>query len=99
MPHREELMVNGREIKGGIVLIPIIATAILGVIVTLGLSFRAEQNWQHDQLVKMTTQKEESEKHDAEYRAEVKSTLAVYKVYIDNLREKQIASDAKKGRN
>jgi len=99
IPHREDLLVAGREVKGGIVIHPIIATAILGVVVTIGLGIRSEMNWQHDQLVKMTTQKEESDKHDAEYRAETKSTLAVYKVYIDNLREKQIQSDAKRSKN
>lgn len=52
----------GREIKGGIVIHPVIATAILGVIITLGLAARSEMNWQHDQLVIMTTQKAESEK-------------------------------------
>lgn len=52
----------GREVKGGIVIHPIIATAILGVVVTLGISARSEMNWQHDQLVRLATQKEDAEK-------------------------------------
>lgn len=52
----------GREIKGGIVLHPIVATTILGLLVTLGLAFRSELNWQHDQLVILTTQKQDAEK-------------------------------------
>lgn len=61
-PHREDLTVAGREIKGGIVLHPIVATTILGLLVTLGLAFRSELNWQHDQLVILTTQKQDAEK-------------------------------------
>ncbi len=69
LPHREDLVVAGREVKGGIVIHPIIATAILGVVVTLGLSIRSEMNWQHDQLVTLSVQKVEAENRDAE-RAE-----------------------------
>lgn len=47
----------GREIKGGIVIHPIIATAILGVVVTIGLGIRSEMNWQHDQIIIIATQK------------------------------------------
>lgn len=60
----------GREVKGGIVIHPIIATAILGVIVTIGLGVRSEMNWQHDQLVKITTQKEDAEKAAAQEHAD-----------------------------
>lgn len=52
----------GREVKGGIVIHPIIASAILGVIVTIGLGLRSEMNWQHDQLIVITTQKDDAEK-------------------------------------
>lgn len=61
IPHREDIIVAGREIKGGIVIHPLIASAILGIIVTLGLAVRSELNWQHDQLVILTTQKTEAD--------------------------------------
>lgn len=57
LPHREDIVVAGREIKGGIVIHPIIATAILGVVVTIGLGIRSEMNWQHDQIIIIATQK------------------------------------------
>ncbi len=59
----------GREVKGGIVIHPIIATALLGAVIAIGLSIRSEMNWQHDQLVTLSVQKVEAEKRDAE-RAE-----------------------------
>lgn len=65
----------GREVKGGIVIHPIIATAILGVIVTIGLSIRSEMNWQHDQLVTLSVQKVEADKHAAERAEELSKRL------------------------
>ncbi len=63
----------GREVKGGIVIHPIIATAFLGAMVTIAFGmyhyFSAELAWQHDQLVTLSVQKVEGEKRDAE-RAE-----------------------------
>lgn len=58
----------GREVKGGIVIHPIIATAILGVIITIGLGLRSEMNWQHDQLIILSTQKADAEKSAKEER-------------------------------
>jgi hypothetical protein len=57
----EDLIVANREVKG-FVIHPIFASAIVGLIVTLGLSFRSELNWQHDQLVILATQKVDAEK-------------------------------------
>lgn len=59
----EDLIVAGKEVKG-FVIHPIFASAIVGLIVTLGLSFRSELSWQHDQLITLSTQK-----NDAEARA------------------------------
>lgn len=55
-------MSDGRQIKGGIVIHPIIATALVGVIVAIGLGLRSEMNWQHDQIVVIATQKADAEK-------------------------------------
>lgn len=52
----------GREIKGGFVIHPLIASAILGLMVTLGIAVRSELNWQHDQLVILTTQRDDDQK-------------------------------------
>lgn len=60
----------GREIKGGVVIHPIIASAILGVVVTLGLAARSELNWQHDQLVTIVAQKADAEKEAERVRVE-----------------------------
>lgn len=68
-------MPDGRQIKGGIVLHPIIATAILGAIVAIGLSIRSEMNWQHDQIVIMTTQKADAEKAAIERKEELEKRL------------------------
>lgn len=57
----ENLTVAGREVKGFVVH-PIIATAILGAMITFGFTQRSELNWQHDQLVILATQKEDAEK-------------------------------------
>lgn len=75
LPHREDLIVAGREVKGGIVIHPIIATALLGVVVTIGLSIRSEMNWQHDQLVTLSVQKVEADKRAAERAEELSKRL------------------------
>lgn len=63
----------GREVKGGIVIHPIIATAILGAIIASATfmyrTFSIELAWQHDKLITLSVQKEEADKraaHDAE---------------------------------
>jgi len=76
LPHREDIqMSDGRQIKGGIVIHPIIATALLGAVIAIGLSVRSEMSWQHDQIVKITTQKEDAEKRDAERAEELSKRL------------------------
>lgn len=75
LPHREDLIVAGREVKGGIVIHPVIATAILTAIVAIGLSIRSEMNWQHDQLVTLAVQKTESEKRAAHEAEELSKRL------------------------
>ena len=58
LPHRERiLMADGRQIKSGIVIHPIVATALLAILGTLALSIRSEMNWQHDQIIVIATQK------------------------------------------
>lgn len=92
----------GREVKG-IVVSPAMATAVL--VFMLGLS--ATIYWrlsdqirdQRDLIIELRTSLRDKAETDAEYRKEVKDSLALHKVYIDNLREKQIASDARKGNN
>lgn len=98
----ENLIVSGREVKGFVV-----SPAIAGIILAFMLGLAATIYWrvtdqiqgQRDLIIELKTSLKEKAERDVEYRAEVKSTLAVYKVYIDNLREKQIESDAKRGKN
>lgn len=76
LPHREDLVVAGREVRG-IVIHPIIATAMLGAVVAIGLGIRSEMNWQHDQIVIIATQKADADKQlqlDRQERAQEKVT-------------------------
>lgn len=95
-------MVAGREVKGGIVIHPIIATALLGAVIAIGLSIRSEMNWQHDQLVTLSVQKTEADKRAVEKSEELARTLqnidAVQKVLgrdIAKIQEAQKAKDAR----
>jgi len=98
----ENLIVSGREVKGIVV-----SPAIAGIILAFMLGLTATIYWrvtdqiqgQRDLIIELKTSLKEKADRDAEYRAETKSTLAIYKVYIDNLREKQIESDAKRSKN
>lgn len=66
----------GREVRG-IVIHPIIATAMLGAVVAIGLGIRSEMNWQHDQIVIIATQKADADKQlqlDRQERAQEKVT-------------------------
>lgn len=69
LPHREDLVVAGREVKGGIVIHPVIASAILGAIVlasgAIYRSISTELAWQHDQLITLAAQKDAAEKAQA----------------------------------
>jgi len=85
LPHREDLIVAGREVKGGIVIHPIIATAILGVLVTIGLSIRSEMNWQHDQIVIIATQKADAEKSAEKERQTLELANSTRDARIQNL--------------
>ncbi len=76
LPHREDLVLaDGRQLKGGIVIHPIIATALLGVVITIGLSVRSEMSWQHDQLITISTQKIEAEKYAAKQAEDLQKRL------------------------
>jgi hypothetical protein len=75
LPHREDIVVAGREVKGGIVIHPIIATALLGAVIAIGMNIRSEMNWQHDKLVTLSVQKEESDKRTAERAEELSKRL------------------------
>lgn len=100
LPHREDIVVAGREVKGGIVIHPIIATAILGVIVTIGLSIRSEMNWQHDQLVTLSVQKVEADKRAAERTEELSKRLQnIDAVQIVLGRDLAKLQEAQKSRN
>lgn len=72
-------MPDGRQIKGGIVLHPIVATALLAAIIGIGgvmyRNFSSELAWQHDQIVVMTTQKADAEKANAERKEELEKRL------------------------
>lgn len=100
LPHREDVVVAGREVKGGIVIHPIIATAILGAIVTVGLSIRSEMNWQHDQLVILSTQKLDADKRADERAEELAKRLQnMDAVQIVLGRDIVKLQEAQKGRN
>lgn len=86
--------------KGGIVIHPIIATAILGAIVTVGLSIRSEMNWQHDQLVILSTQKLDADKRADERAEELAKRLQnMDAVQIVLGRDIVKLQEAQKGRN
>ncbi len=99
LPRWETLIVAGREVKGFVV-----TPAIAGVILAFMLGLAATIYWrvsdqiqgQRDLIIELRTSLKEKAEHEAENRAEVKDTLALHKVYIDNLREKQIESDSKR---
>lgn len=100
-------MADGRQIKGGIVLHPIVATALLGVIVTIATvmyrTFSAELAWQHDQLITLSVQKTEGEKraaHDAEELSKrLQNIEAVAIVNGRDLAKLQESQKAQKTRN
>lgn len=110
LPHREDLvMPDGRQIKGGIVLHPIVATAILGAIITIGgamyHNFSTELSWQHDQLVILATQKDDEQKAAAERKEELEKRLQNMSALqiaqgrdLAKIQEAQKVQDAK-GRN
>jgi hypothetical protein len=72
-------MADGRQIKGGIVLHPIIATAILGAVIASATfmyrSFSTELAWQHDQLITLSVQKVEADKRATEKAEELSKRL------------------------
>ena len=69
---------------------------MLGLTATIYWRVTDQIQGQRDLIIELRTSLKEKADRDAEYRTETKSTLAVMKVYIDNLREKQIESDAKR---
>lgn len=93
-------MVSGREVKG-IVISPGMAAVVLafmlGLCATIYWRLSDQITQQRDLIVELKTSLKDKMENDAEYRKETKDTLAVQKVYIDNLRERIIASEAKKG--
>lgn len=93
----------GREVKGGIVIHPIIATALLGAVIAIGLSVRSEMSWQHDQLVILATQKVEADKRAAEKAEELSKRLqnidAVQIVLGRDIAKLQESQKAQKERN
>jgi len=95
--------VAGREVKGGIVIHPIIATALLGAVIAIGLSVRSEMSWQHDQLVILATQKVEADKRAAEKAEELSKRLqnidAVQIVLGRDIAKLQESQKAQKERN
>lgn len=98
LPHREDLILpTGREVKGGIVIHPIIASAILGVIITLGLAMRSELNWQHDQLITITTQKDAAEKQRDKEDREAKEERDMQRIWRENLDKKMARLEMKVG--
>ncbi len=99
IPQWEHLIVSGREVKG-IVVSPAIATVVLafvlGLCATIYWRLSDQITAQRDLIIELRTSLKEKAEHDVEYRAQVKDTLALHKVYIDNVREKQIESDSKR---
>lgn len=94
----------GREIKGGIVIHPIIATAILGAVISIGglmyHNFSSELAWQHDKLVTLSVQKEEADKRATERAEELSKRLQnMDAVQIVLGRDIAKVQEAQKGRN
>ena len=83
-PTPEELTVAGRQVTGFIVphwAAGVLLAAILGC---MGFMYSRLSD-QRDMLIRLDTQLQERDKHEMEYRSEFKTTLAVQKVYIDNM--------------
>lgn len=91
----------GREIKGGIVIHPIIATAILGAMITVSgwmyyswsssaAETRKELAWQHDQIVIIATQKDDAEKAAAAAREAARQDAQLQALWREKI-DKQMA--------
>lgn len=59
----------GREVKGWVVPQPI-GLLLLGAVISCGAYFYHEMGWQHDQLVILSTQKQDAEKVAAQEHAD-----------------------------
>ena len=84
LPQPENLNVSGKQVSGFVVphwAAAVLLAAILGCI---GFVYNRLGD-QRDMLIRLDTQLQERDRHDAEYRQEFKNQLNVQKVYIDNL--------------
>ena len=57
-------MVN--KVKDGINIHPLFAGAVLTLLAAILISVRSEMNWQHDQIIILTTQKQEAKEQTAQ---------------------------------
>ncbi len=97
-PKWEKLIVEGREVKGIVV-----SPAIAGIILAFALGLCATIYWrlsdqisgQRDLIIELRTSLKDKMDNDAEYRKKTQDKVAVLKVYVDNLREKQISLENK----
>ncbi len=84
---------EGRAVKG-IVVSPAIAgivlVFILGLCSTIYWRLSDQMSSQHDLIIELRTSLKDKMDNDAEYRKKTQDEIAVLKVYVDNLREKQI---------
>jgi hypothetical protein len=102
IPRWENLIVSGREVKGIVVspgMAAVVLSFILGLSATIYWRLSDQMAVQHDLIIELRTSLKDKEESTAEYRKKTNDEIALLKVYIDNLREKQIASDARKGKN
>lgn len=98
----------GREIKGGIVLHPILATAILGAIVSFGVvsytvsasrdaEYRKEQAFQHDKLIILTTQRDDDQKAASASRESARQEQEFQKLWREKLDKQMARLEAQNG--
>ncbi len=93
IPKWEKLIVEGREVKGFVIspaIAGIVLVFILGLCSTIYWRLSDQMSSQHDLIIELRTSLKDKMDNDAEYRKKSQDEIAVLKVYVDNLREKQI---------
>ncbi len=93
IPKWEKLIVEGREVKGFVIspaIAGIVLVFILGLCSTIYWRLSDQMSSQHDLIIELRTSLKDKMDNDAEYRKKSGDEIALLKVYVDNLREKQI---------
>ncbi len=84
---------EGREVKGFVIspaIAGIVLVFILGLCSTIYWRLSDQMANQHDLIIELRTSLKDKMDNDAEYRKKSQDEIALLKVYVDNLREKQI---------